>query len=300
MLPNYLYKIIFMTLITVTSMQGASTFTFNQALDAFHKQKLKLPKQDKDGRSETLNNKGAAAPKFDDATLAFLDFGEGKKVLEIGGAYGNVMLEAMHRNPKTTYHLNDLDSRHLSIAAYRLQSKLDQKKIKLDGVQHIQFIYGDITQPKWKPNEEYDAILIARVLHFLNPEQMDRALSNIYRSLKPGGRVFIITITPYVNRYKAFIPEFEKRLKAGQKYPGYIKSLHPYANPEVTSEEQLQNIMAEEFMFLNDKVLRRIFRKHGFSVLEARHTPLRYTSKTWQLDGRENVILIAEKPKRKP
>ncbi len=285
-----------MSLFSITANEAASTFTFNQALDAFYKQKLTLPKTDKDGRSVTLNNKGAAAPKFDDATLSFLEFGQGKKVLEIGGAYGNVMLEAMHRDSNTEYHLNDLDSRHLSIAAYRLQSKLDQRKICLEGVEHIQFIYGDITQPNWKSHETYDAILIARVLHFLDPKEMNIALKNIYKSLKPGGRVFIITLTPYVNRYKSFIPEFEKRLKAGETYPGYVPSLHPYANPEVTTTEQLRNITIEQFMFLNDTVLHRIFSNAGFNVLESRHTPLRYTSETWQLDGRENVILIAEKP----
>lgn len=275
---------------------AAATFTFHQALESFYKSKPNIPSPESDGRTPTLNKKGATSPKPDYVTLEFLKFAEKKRVLEIGGAYGNVMLSALQRNSATIYHLNDLEEKHLTIAAFRLQEKIEQREICMNGLENVQFIYGDITQPSWKVAEPYDAILMARVIHFLNPAQIQNALSNLYASLKPGGRIYIVALTPYVNRYKSFIPEYEKRLKAGDPYPGYVKDLRKYANKDVTTPNQIKSISDGPFMFLDDIVLSRLFKKAGFKILECSLKPLSYHSPSWALDGRENVILIAEKP----
>jgi SAM-dependent methyltransferase len=289
-------KLLMMFCLTLPQVFAAATFTFHQALESFYKSKPNIPAPENDGRMPTLNKKGATSPNFDYVTLEFLKFAENKRVLEIGGAYGNVMLEALHRNSSTIYHLNDLEERHLTIAAFRLQEKIDRREICMNGLENVQFIYGDITQPSWKVKEPYDAILMARVIHFLNPKQIQQALSNLYTSLKPGGRVFIIALTPYVNRYQSFIPKYEKRLKSGEPYPGYVTDLRKYVNKDVTTQNQINSISDGSFMFLDDIVLLRLFTNAGFKVLECALKPLSYYSPSWALDGRENVILIAEKP----
>jgi len=283
-------------LFTLPQVFSAATFTFHQALESFYKSKPNIPKPESDGRTPTLNKKGAISPSPDYVTLEFLKFAENKRVLEIGGAYGNVMLAALQNNSSTIYHLNDLEERHLSIAAFRLQEKIEQRKICMNGLGNVQFIYGDITQTSWKVKEPYDAILMARVIHFLNPEEIQRALTNLYASLKSGGRIYIVALTPYVKPYQSFIPEYEKRLKAGDKYPGYVKDLRKYVNKDVTTTNQIKSISEGSFMFLDDVVLSRLFKKAGFRVLECSLKPLGYHSVSWALDGRENVILIAEKP----
>jgi hypothetical protein len=48
-------------------------------------------------------------------------------------------------------------------------------------------------------------------------------------------------------------------------------------------------------MFLDPIVLTREFEKAGFNVKVSKTVPLEYQSKIWQLDGREDVVLIAEK-----
>lgn len=285
-----------MLFLTLPQAFSAATFTFHQALESFYKSKPKIPAPESDGRTPTLNKKGATSPAPDYVTLEFLKFAKNKRVLEIGGAYGNVMLEALRRNSSTIYHLNDLEERHLTIAAFRLQEKIEQREICMSGLGNVQFIYGDITQPSWKVKEPYDAILMARVIHFLNPEQIQNALTNLYASLKSGGRIYIVALTPYVNRYKSFIPEYEKRLKAGDPYPGYVTDLRKYANKDVTTANQIKGISDGSFMFLDDVVLSRLFTKAGFKILECTLKPLSYNSVAWALDGRENVILIAEKP----
>lgn len=293
---KFIIKLIIVLPLTIPYVFSAANFTFHQALENFYKLKPNIPAQESDGRMQTLNRKGETSPNFDYATLSFLDYAQNKRVLEIGGAYGNVMLEALRRSPTTVYHLNDLDERHLSIAAYRLQKKIEQKKICTDGLENIEFIYGDITTESWKVKEAYDAILMARVIHFLTPTQIEQALTNLYASLKSGGRVFITSITPYVKRYKQFIPEYESRLKAGDPYPGFVTDLRKYVNNDGTTQKQIANISDGQFMFLDVTVLTRLFTKAGFKVLECSFKPLSYKSDSWALDGRENVILIAEKP----
>lgn len=288
-------NLVIMILTTVSAANAAATFTFQQALDAFHKSQVALPDPEKDGRRQTLNRKGATAPGIDYTTRKFLSFAAGKKALEIGGAYGNVMLRALKENHKTVYHLNDLDQRHLCIAAFRLQSKIEKKEICLDGIENVNFIYGDVTQASWSTSH-YDAILMSRVIHFLTPDQINQTLKNLFNSLKSKGRIYITSLTPYNNRYKPFIPDYEQRVKGGDPYPGFVGSLRKYLNPEAATPSQIQKISDGHFNFLDVDVLTRVAKSAGFKVLECSFKPLSYKSGSWILDGRENVILIAEKP----
>lgn len=295
-LRNTTIKTLLVLCVSIYPIFSAASFTFHQALESFYKLQPSLPNAESDGRTPTLNKKGATSPTFDYVTLEFLKFAKSKRVLEIGGAYGSVMLEALRRDSSTIYHLNDLDERHLSIAAFRLQEKIDHREICMEGLENVRFISGDITGPSWNIKKPYDAILMARVIHFLTPTQINQALTNLYTSLKSGGRVFIIAMTPYVNRYKPFISEYERRLKTGNDYPGFVENLRPYVNKAVTTPNQINSISDGHFMFLDDVVLSKLFSKSGFKVLESKLMPLSYKSDSWTLDGRENVILIAEKP----
>lgn len=275
----------------------AATFTFHQALESFYKKaKPTMPEAESDGRTPTLNKKGAASPALDYATLAFLEFGKNKRVLEIGGAYGNVMLEALHRNSSTIYHLNDLDERHLGIAAYRLQEEIDQRKICMDGLENVQFISGDVTQASWSVKQSYDAVLMANVMRFLNPDQIQHTLSNLFNSLKSKGRIFVVAMTPYVKRYNTFIPEYQRRLKDGVINPGFVKDINPYSNENSNSKNQIHNNTGGSVMFLDEVSLSKFAKAAGFHVLECSLIPLHYTSDLLGLDGREQVILIAERP----
>ena len=286
----YKFRIIPLIFLFLFALQAnAKTYSFNEAIAEYTKRELVQPKPENDGRIQTLNRKGAASPGFDEATTEFIKFAKNKKVLEIGGAYGQVMLETLGKYKDTIYHLNDLHADHLFIAAHNL--KTSQVKIV---TQNIEFIEGDIAQGLHVANK-YDAILIARVLHFFNPEQLDKTLNNIKFMLKPGGRVYVIAITPYTKRYEKFIPEYEKRLASNEEFPGYVQSLYDWLNKDVTSKDQIVKISDEPFMFLDDVVLRRLFKKHGYKVITCKTRPLSYKSASWSLDGRENVVLIAEK-----
>lgn len=278
-------------------------FTYVEALAKCDELNLKHQTPEADGRIQTLNKKGAVTAKPDYATLEFLKYAKGKSVLEIGGAYGSVMLTALHQSKDTKYTLSDLDERHLFIASKRLAEEIQESKLssgsKLDSdsTNQVQFIQADITKAQDINNiGTYEAILVGRVLHYLTPEQLEMTVKHLFLLLKPAGRVFIVAITPYVKRYENFIPEYERRVAAGEANPGFVQSLRAYLNSNVTTQEQRDNIADEPFFFLDDKVLRSAFENNGFRVIECKMMPLSYKSTSWELDKRENVILIAEKP----
>ena len=275
---------------------NAQGFTYEQASAQFDALNLKIQKPEADGRVQTLNKKGAVTARFSYIERAFLKFGKGKEILEIGGCYGDIMLHALKQNNTTRYVLNDLDKRHLFIAAKKLAEKIQDNWLTPESVNRVQFVEADITKADHVKNfNHYEAILIARVLHFFTPEQLELVVKHLFLLLRPGGRVFVIAITPYVKRFQKFIPEYERRVEAGEAYPGFVGSLRDYVDSTVTTSEQIKNIHEGPFLFLDSHTLRAIFERNGFNVLECRTTPLCYKSDSWSYDGRENVILIAQK-----
>jgi SAM-dependent methyltransferase len=272
----------------------ATEYTYKEAISKYYELNLSQPKAEIDGRIQTLNKKGAVSPISDKVTSEFIKFSTNHTVLEIGGAYGKVMIEALAKDHNVSYHLNDLDPRHLFIAAHNLEIYLETSKLDKSTTNQVKFISGDITS-ELITQTKYDAILVARVLHFFSPQQLENAVANIYNLLKPGGKVYVIAITPYVKRFESFIPEYERRVLNKNQFPGYVLSLKDWVNNSVTDVNQIAAMHDEPFMFLDINILTRLFKKHNFRILECKMIGLGYSSKSWSLDGRENVIMIAEK-----
>ena len=267
-------------------------FLIEQMVKYAKKHNLSLPKPLSDGRIQTLNKKGAMSPRLDWVTEKFISYASknNRKAFEVGSSYGLVSVIGDLKAENKDYTAVDVDKRHLGILALEIKSKYSQFS------SFVKFINGEYPDDINLPDEEFDAILISRVLHFFSPYEIEKTLADCYRILKPGGRVYTIAITPYVKRFASFIPEYEKNFDNGDDYPGFVKSLASYADPSVTTKKQMENLHKGHFMFLDSRVLVKAFKKVGFEIHSAKETPLQYVSKTWQYDGRENVGVIAVKP----
>lgn len=257
-----------------------------EALD----QNLQAPQPDSDGRIQTLNKKGAMSPKLDKISQAFVEFAaqSEKEVLEIGAGYGLACLKALQLGAKH-YSANDLDERHLKILAVNLQNANPKF------LEKIRLLSGSFPTDLTEENEEYDAILIARVLHFMNPDEVQQALKAAYKILKPGGRIYAVMLSPYVKGYKSFIPEFEKRITKGKANPGYVENLLDYADQKLIPDNVLKNT-EQQFFFFDTRTASQVFQDNGYIVEKSINMPLAYPSEIWALDGRENVGIIAYKP----
>ena len=273
-----------------------AVLTYSQALANCNKQNLNIQKPDSDGFVQTLNKKGQVSEGFDYAMRKFLIFSKGKRVLEIGGCYGDVMLLALKESKNTKYVLSDLDERHLFIAAKCLYEKIEQNWLDPDSSNQVEFVQADITDTfQIQKLGQYDVIYVGNVFHLLTPDQFELAVKNLYLLLKPKGRIYITAFSPYLKPYKDFIPEYKKSIETGKKYPGFIKSLGDYVNIDGPIPLSIKNMLSDSFFSLDVKTLRGTFQDNGFKVLECKYVPFSHKSKLWSYDGREYVIIIAEK-----
>lgn len=276
--------------LSISTSALAHQYNVYEADAKYRELELYEPEPQQDGRIMTLNGKGAMFPVLNEATIEFIEYTNGKKVLEIGGAYGNVMIKTLSKYKNVEYHLFDLSESHLAIAAHNLL-KADLDKSSID---KVRFLSGDITNDI-EINDKYDAILISHVMHFFNPDQLKSSTDNIHKLLKTKGRVYVIAVSPYTKRYESLIPDYEKRLKNGDEFPGFVESRRPYMNNNVINKIEQDTIDDQGFMFLDDIVLKRLFEQHGFKIIKCSLRPIGFESKTYQLDGREYVVMVAEK-----
>ena len=257
-----------------------------QALD----EKLTMPIPDPDGRIQTLNKKGAMSPQLDQISKKFVEDAAqpGHIVLEIGAGYGLACLEALQKGAEN-YTVNDMDARHLKILALNL------KKLNPDYLKNIHLMCGSFPDELNLLLNTYDAILMARVLHFMTPDQLKWALKTAYERLKPGGKIYAVMLSPYVRGYKSFIPEFENRIRLKHPNPGYVENLLDFADKTLIPASALKN-MEKTFFFFDKFTAETYFKAAGFDIETNLEMPLAYASKIWQLDGRENIGVIAKKP----
>ncbi|MCT4634625.1 MAG: class I SAM-dependent methyltransferase [Rickettsiales bacterium] len=250
---------------------------------------LSMPSPYLDGRVQTLNNMGAVSPAVDPITYRYLDFlkqsNSSVLALEIGAAYGNMVLSVL-QNTEVNIVANDLDNRHIEILNNRVQECCKDQfyRLKTDVSNFPQ---------EFKLAQNFDAILMARVAHFFSPEKFGDAVNKIVEILNPEGCVYLVGITPYVNRFASFISEYEKRIKNGEDWPGYIENMQEYTDLEFTSEKVYQSLKEKPFHFLSANYLRGVFEDRGFYVKYSEEFPLSYNSNEWSYDGRENVGIIA-------
>ena len=177
-----------------------------------------------------------------------------------------------------------------------MEGKIRQNWLESSSINQVSFVKVDITKGCNTQNIGlHDAIYVGKVFHFLTPDQFETAVKHLFLLLKPKGRVYVTTLSPYLKHYEKFIPEYEKRVKSKEKYPGFIKSLRSCINVNKNTPLQITNMIDDSFLFLDPKTLKEVFENNGFKVLECKFVPLSHRSKLWSYDGREYVIIIAEK-----
>ncbi|MCC2647043.1 MAG: hypothetical protein K0R02_1108 [Rickettsiaceae bacterium] len=241
-----------------------------------------MPEYDFSGRVLTLNNMGWMHPKIDPITQQYLNFcskNKGAKVLEIGAAYGYASEAALKEGAYVW--VNDLDKRHLDI----FKSNIKDPNLK----SRVTLVPGNFPEEVKLAPESFDAILAVRVLHFFEPEKLEKAVTDIFRYLKKGGKVYIVAETPYLKNWAKYIPVYESKKANGDPYPGYFTDLSKYNTTTA-------KFLPKALHFLDPEVLTRVFTKAGFKVETAKFLNRKDYADIMRLDGRESVGFIAIKP----
>jgi SAM-dependent methyltransferase len=201
-------------------------------------------------------------------------------VLDLGCAYGVATIPALEAGGTVT--ACDPEPQHLDILVENTPEELRSRLTCVTG------LLPDIDFPP----ESFAAILCSRVLHFLDGSAVDQSVRKMYAWLKPGGRVYLVTDTPY-GIWRKMIPIFEDKKARGARWPGIMIGLENYL-PVVPKDRPVHG---PPFMNLLDPdLLERTCREAGFDVQRASFIDRSDFSGSGRMDGRENAGILAIKP----
>ncbi len=114
--------------------------------------------------------------------IAQADLGDGHRVLEIGSGTGNLTLSAKRSRPGIDVVGVDPDPLALTRA-----------RRKLNGESGIRFDHGYAQELPYA-DAEFDRVLSSLMLHHLDSDAKAAALAQVFRVLRPGGRLHLVDI----------------------------------------------------------------------------------------------------------
>jgi len=233
------------------------------------------PRSGSPRRLRTLNRMGWASTQLSPLTEAFIAFAAeaSKPVLEIGGAPGLASAAALVAGAEVI--ANDLQADLFTALAPQPRLRIVAGRFPSE----LHFDAGSL-----------GAAHASNVFHFLTGVQLEAGLAALFGWLAPGGRLYAQASTPYQAPFAAFVPEYERRLGAGVKWPGWLAKASEFA-----SHRQMGQ-MPRSLHLLDDIVLRRAAEAAGFAVERAWLYRRPDFPRTLHLDGRETAALIAVKP----
>lgn len=120
--------------------------------------------------------------KVHDTLIAQAELDDNQRVLEIGCGTGNVILQAKRAYPGAEFVGCDPDPRALARAQRKAQ--------EFSG---IRFDQGYAQQLPY-PDGEFDRVLSSMMLHHLPEDVKAGAAAEVFRVLRPGGRLHVVDI----------------------------------------------------------------------------------------------------------
>lgn len=239
------------------------------------------PRQKK-GFIETLNCTGYMLSKPHPYSQLFIDavpFLE-DWVLDIGAAYGVTTIPCLKKGGCIV--ANDIEPRHLYILSQKTPRRLMNQLYLLPGKfpDDIEF-----------PENSFAAIHAAGVLHFLTPDLFEAALQKIFNLLKPGGKFYFITTTPFVRLFSEFLPTFRQRKEQCHPWPGLIEDSSPFNKGNRYAIPKLLNLFDIE-------TTQKVLIKFKFAIERIDYIPYPKAPIHIRGDGRDTIGVIAVKPYR--
>ena len=202
-------------------------------------------------------------------------------VVDIGAAYGVATLPAL----KAGAHVVAVDISENHLISLQEQAAPYQSALTT--------IHGRFPFLPENWSAEIGAVYMSQVLPFLTPDEVMLGARVLYDWLVPGGKVFIISFTPFLNHVHRFLDVYHEQKAQGKRFAGYIENLPTYC-----SDSNIGDQLPGSILHVDEDDLRVAFEEAGFviehlalfgDVHQDLPDGIRY-------DGRERVGLIASKP----
>ena len=216
--------------------------------------------------------------------------------MDLGAGYSNIPIIALKQGVDQ-YVANDISLDHLKLLVKRAKESLGDAAEEVLG--RLALLHGKIPEDLPVSPETYDAILADKLIHFLKPEHIDRFIDQAKMCLKPGGKLYVTTASPYSHAYGTILPEYLEREGRGERFPGHFTNIMDRLNTPMIQKNYHGYKVPDEMVLFSRSALVGLFQACGFKVISS--YSLRIPSDdepTWRpcLDGESNVVgLIAIK-----
>lgn len=228
----------------------------------------------------TMNCMGFMTSSLDPYSQQFIDHAAAcrREVLDLGAAYGVATIPALARGAKVV--ACDMDLRHLEVLRSRVPSHIACRLSTVVGLMPdaVDFEPG-----------RFEAILVSRVLHFMDISALEKTMRKLANWLAPGGKLYIVEDTPYLANTKALIPVYEERKQQGLEWPGMMTGVQ-------RARSQFGDQCPDIFHFFDEDTLRKLAESNALVVKECKEFARHDYPESIRLDGREGIGLIAQKP----
>jgi ubiquinone/menaquinone biosynthesis C-methylase UbiE len=168
---------------------------------------------------------------------------EMKKILSIGISTGGIAeLKMAKQCPNAKVIATTIDEKGLAFSREKLEQFEENNRIELK--------LEDVSKPMPYENNTFDFIYARLVLHYLNKQQLQDALKEIYRVLKPGGIFFVVARNN--KEWELTKPEF-------------VVSYDEETNI-TTYYEQWKKEVIRKRQFLSEEQLEQLLKDHNFII----------------------------------
>ena len=225
----------------------------------------------------TKNNMGFMSTAIDPVCGKFINkhAKTAGKILDIGAAYGVTTFPFLEVGCSVT--AVDMEAKHLE----ELQENAPNSGL-------LTTITAKFPDELNFPDDTFDAIIISRVLHFLEGELIIAGLKKIKRWLKPEAELFILTETPFIKTLGRLRKEFLERKVAGEKWPGSFNDFPSYEEPHLGNLPYYINLQDQD-------TLSAALLESGLKIQEITYVSRSDFPEHMLLDGRESIAAIATK-----
>ncbi|AIL65782.1 hypothetical protein NOVO_07195 [Rickettsiales bacterium Ac37b] len=202
-----------------------------------------------------------------------------KPILDIGAGYGYISKKALSLNLKVI--ANDSAVEHLLY----LRKSIDDKP---EYLHNLYLNYAEFPFYTDFPTRSLSAVVLYRVLHFLSPIQIETGLEKIVKWLEPGGKIFIVVMSPTHIQFRDwFLPVYEKNWISGKTWPGeYLEVAKALPDQEYNLPQYLH--------VMDERPLKRILEKLGFHIEKSDYISMKHLgNKNSVRDGQEAIGIIA-------
>ncbi|WP_263080995.1 methyltransferase domain-containing protein [Endozoicomonas sp. Mp262] len=211
-----------------------------------------------------------------------------QQVLDVGAGWGEISLSLLKNNNQI--FCNEIEASQL-LAIYDQAYNTHPKY--LNRLYLSNYVFPD--QFKNITSNTFDSIILHRVIAILTPKQANMAIREAYRIVKPGGRVYIASLSDQHHLVQTNIVKHPKKILSNNN--GMLEFMAKEGLPLQAYTLPKSVIAISEDDFLD------YLKETGFQIKHIEHPGT--TQKTAVPEerslrtGRENIAIIAEKPHKK-